>query len=681
MFEKLTETNSYTLEYIDFISTIFDNKSIAPDIHTSVSELMMSSEYRNYVAYNTRNGTDRLIKRPDITISMNLLKEISTRLVQFYYTGVNIPLAISPETFNTSQEELQNAGNNFIANMLSEILTSGTIMSCCSNNPYMGSIAFANVIKGASFLSKLKNIDLTKGNSNRFEYKRLKELELELIENKYDNTMVIEILDKSTGKKAICTLTNKHSWKKVRKMTSKIIDLFPEIIIQETKEEYKNKIKTLFNSLGVDGNDNTLWQETLLDILQDNERIAQKQTIALEKLLEFSRKEEMRSIQRRIVSLREQISNHHEEIEIAYKNMRTEEGKLLRVEHDPELKEKILEAFDYINKSKLINNIVIKPEENSIYGCINAPIRYFDPTYAKALYKNISGTGNRNKHDDMKAFKELFSKLFIEDKYTLYCSTCFRVTLYRTGENTPMSYRIQQRDTNELQYMGQPHLDGYSCLGNNKITAQKACNELDVLGLLTVLTTSAQNFNLTDSTVFNHFRDRLLSYDANKKTLRDNETGEWFSFNDLYNKIVLNIEFKTKEAQEAKTNYQNADLEDNDIKYIIKALKSIGTLYVTSVPAKRIAIALSNSSEATTLKGNAGNSSFYAVAAGKTIKLTFENNILNAEVIDENYFNFYDTLIYEGDDRQALCYTDLLDNYHKTEETMVGVAGDNAMPF
>ena len=679
MFEKLTETNSYSLEHIDLISTLFDNNPVDPDIYRELLELA-GTEYRNYVAYNTRSNTDRLIKRPDISINMNLLKEISTKIIQLYYVGVNMTLAITPTIFNTTQEALQNADNNFIAGLLSEILTSSTIMSSC-NNPYAGSIAFANIIKGTSFLTKLKNIDVSKGNNNRFEYKRLKELELELIENRYDNTMVIELLDKSINKKAICILTNKHSWKKVRKMTSKIIDLFPEIIIQETKDEYKTKIKKLFSSLDVEGNDNKLWQDTLLDILKDNERTAQKQTIALEKLLEFSRKEEMRTIRRRIDSYKEQISDYHQSIDLAYQNIRTEEGRLLRVEHDPELKEKILEAFDYINKSKLISNVVIKPEENSVYGCINAPIRYFDPAYAKALFKNIVNDGTRNKHNDLKAFKELFSKLFIEDKYTLYCSTAFKITLYRTGENSPMSYRIQQRDASTLVYIGQPHLDGYGCLGNNKVTAQKACNELDILGLLTVLTTSAQNFNLTDSTVFSHFRDMLLSYADSKNTFRDNETGEWFSFNDFYNKTINTNEFKTTEAQQAKAKYYRTDLNENDIKYITKALKSIGTLYVTSVPAKRIAITLTNGPETSILEGNAKNSAFYAVAAGKTIKLTYTNNTLRAETIEKDYFKFYDDLVFEGDDRQAVCYTDLLDNYHNTTEEMAGTTGDNGMPF
>ena len=69
------------------------------------------------------------------------------------------------------------------------------------------------------------------------------------------------------------------------------------------------------------------------------------------------------------------------------------------------------------------------------------------------------------------------------------------------------------------------------------------------------------------------------------------------------------------------------------------------------------------------------------MAAGKTIKLTYTNNTLRAETIEKDYFKFYDDLVFEGDDRQAVCYTDLLDNYHNTTEEMAGTTGDNGMPF
>lgn len=668
MFERHQDSNnSVALESITF-ETLFDGKQLEPNINTELIELNRLN-YRQYSTSNTRYSAENLLKRPDITISFKLLKEISKQGIALYYTGLNIPLTLSTNIFEMSAENLKNAQESTIKTVFENIFEPYHISSSCVvSGDNTGGLCFINVIKGASFLTKLKGIDETKANNERFTYRRLKDLELTLIENRFDNTLVYEIMDTSNLKKMICILTNKHSWKKVRTAVSKVFEIYPEILIEDVDEEYRNKIKTLFESLGETTNNNTTWQETILSILKDESRTKQKQKAALEQLLEYSKQEEINNIKREINRCKDRINSYFNDIEQANTQMRKYEGKLLRIEQDPKLKGSIQEAMEYANKSKLITDFKIEPRSKTIQFKVDAPIRYFDPEYAKALFKNLADNGTYKRHNDLKVFKEMFSKLFLEDKYTLYCTTLVQMILY-TSEDTPLTYRLEQRgNTNEMTYIGQPHLDGYNCLGNNKIEAKKACNEFDMLGLMTVLTTSAQNFNLTDSAVFGHFKEQIMYYTPDKKTIRDNETGEWYSFDDLYNKASVAI-FKTTKGKQTKEKYTNTAIEDEDIEHLTKALKALGTLYTTSHLAKLIAIH-TRSKEGTTLAGRSGTESFYVSARQNEVyvKLEYSNGILTASAGDTEYFAFYDNLLFEGDSRSSNCFTDLLDNLHQQEE-------------
>ena len=685
MFEREVNPNNSTALEIISLSTLFDDVDLEPDVKSEIIELSRTN-YRDISVNNTRYDNSNLIKRLDIMASLKLLKEVSKKSVQLYYHGLNIPLTIGTELFNRSAESLQNTTPQLLSSIVNDLINPHHIFMCCNSRELIGSLCFINIIKGASFLTKLKNIDLEKANTARFSYKRLKHLEIPLMENKFDNTIVIELTDIESEKRVICVLTNKHSWKKVRKTTSKILELYPDLLIEDATEEYKNKITTLITSLGEDTNDNTVWKNTILDILKSQERNNQKQIVALEKLLEYTRKEEINNIKQQINSYKNKISGWHNDIEYAYGRMRECEGKLLRIEEDPELKEKIKEALEYTSKSKLITNFTILPEERKIEGKIDAPIRYFDPEYAKALYKNLSD-GTHRKKDDLKVFKQIFSKLFIEDKYTLYCSTNFQISLY-TNDNTPITFRILQRESGStLTYLGQPHLNGYSCLGNNKIEAQKACNDLDLLGLLTVLTTSAQNFNLTDSAVFNYFKEDLLYTFPDKETIRDNETGKWYSFNDLY-RAYFNMEFKTTKAKEAQEKYKNSNLvEEQELQHLAKALKALGKVYVTGTVAKQLVVHM-RAQSAVQLLDNAGRGSFYAtITENHCVELSYSNGAITANAVNMNYYNLYDNLLNENNDELYYCFTDLLDNNteiptENSSETSVNIdIREVPMPF
>lgn len=690
MFEKITDQVG-TLARIT-LADIFDNKQLPNDVNNEIRELINNTSYRQYNMRNSMRSAEDLIKRADITLSLKLLEEIAVKQVQINYVGTNITNMIAGTHYDTT-EDLTTMSDEAQRNLIHSILNVGWISGAMGTASFKKAIFFNNIIKGASFLNKFKKLDVSKANVNGMVFERVKELELELMENRFDNTIVIRIRDAERDTEAIMVLTNRHTWKKVRKTVSKTIDLFKDLIPEGLDTPFVNKIKFLFEKLGnITSNDNTVWQETFISAVQDSERTKQKAVMELEKLLEYTRKERISEIQRNINSLRSSIESYEKNIRKCYEEQRDAEGQLLRIEDDPELKAKVIEAMEYAQKSKLITKLNIQAQYKTIQTIIDAPIRYFDPEYAKALYKNLREDGEISKKSDKKIFKELFKGLFIEDKYTLFCSTVIDVLLY-AGRNTnrPIDFNVNRKSENEVTYLTQPHLNGYSCFGNNKIEAYKACEKFDLLGLLTVFTTSAQNLNLTDSTVFNHFRDQLLHYGAAKKTIRNNETGEMFSFNDFYYNNIQTT-YKSPKTKTARANYDR-DLTDEEYTHLLKALKALKRIIVRPTVGLNMVRRLYEIGASTS--GDAGSGNFYMNADRQdlAIQLMFddEEQVVYASKGAKAYFDMYDENVSENSDAVPYFFTTLLDEYHNatetneetaiSQETAEAVAEELAMPF
>lgn len=692
MFEKITDQVG-TLARIT-LADIFDNKQLPNDVNNEIRELINNTSYRQYSMRNSMRNAEDLIKRADITLSLKLLEEIAIKQVQINYIGTNITNMIAGTIYDTA-EDLTTLTDDTQKNIIHSMLNVGWCTSTMGAASFKKAIFFNNVIKGASFLNKFKKLDISKGNTNGMVFERVKELELELMENRFDNTIAIKVKDAERDTEAIIVLTNRHTWKKVRKTVSKTMDLFEGLTPAGMETPFYNKIKFLFEKLGnTTSNDNTAWQETFISAVQDTERTKQKAIMELEKLLEYTRKERVSEIQRHISSLKSSIKGYEDNIRKCYEEQRDAEGQLLRIEDDPELKAKIIEAMEYSQKSKLISKMNIQAQNKTIQVVIDAPIRYFDPEYAKALYRNMTSDGEISKKSDKKIFKELFKGLFIDDKYTLCCSTVINVMLYSDrSSNRPIDFAVNRKTEQEVTYLTQPHLNGYSCFGNNKIEAYKACEKFDLLGLLTVFTTSAQNLNLTDSTVFSHFREQLLSYGATKKTIKNNETGEMFSFNEFYYNNIQTV-YKSPKTKVARANYER-DLTDEEYTHLLKALKALKTVIVRPMVGLNMIRRLYEIGATT--NGDAGSGNFYMNAdrQNHTIQLLYDGDmdVVYASKSTKEYFDLYNEHLSTNSDKVPNFYTALLDDYHGRTETneettqpvdeavAEAVAEELAMPF
>lgn len=667
------------------LNMIFDNKNIDDKLQAEIEDLLRYRHNGLYSATNTNKNMEYVLSRPDITLTMALTNEILKQRILLKYTGVNLTIN-ARDYFDSLEETIKNLDAEKTFRLLDAVLgfkyQSDRLVG--SQN-CKSAIVFANCIRGQSFLTKFKKIDLSKISIERYQIQELKELELDLLDGRMDNTMVIKVCDMENYTTVYYVLTNKYNWKKVRKMVGRVTTLFPELVVPDINEDFKNKIDFLGEKLRGETNDNSAWQETFFSIMSDETRRQNKIIIEIEKLLENTKRQEIYNLERRINNYKGRINNCEADIREFYNNIRELEGKLLRIDQDPELKAKVLEVLEFTNKSKLVGSFTIHADENKATLIINAPIKYYDQSYAKALHKNLLGEGTRFRKDDIAVFKQLVEDLFITEKYTLMTSYAVNLYFYKEGYG-PIYYSIP-RNCGGLKYIGQPHLDGYACLGNNQIEAKHQCENFDLLGLVNLFTNCAQNFNLTDSAVFSHFKDDILHSADTLKTIKDNETGELLSFKDYYEKIK-NKPLLTQKAMLAHTKYGDNELNAEELDYVYKGFTAIKDIYV---PAKvALQIAKRASGNGVSLTGPSASTVFYKEVEQReeTINFVLIDNKLTVTVVNTEYYRLYDEYCNTGNAKEYNCYTTLLDDYYNTEttdaisqETADAVATELAMPF
>lgn len=551
-------------EYIS-IEKVFDNE---------IPEYVDASLY-NYGAYggylyteNTRASDSEVVRRPDALITLNLFKEATSKKLTIGYAGLNF------ETSNGLYYNDYLNQNEYTDEMKTNLIKRCFIKDGNITNGIFSDnlgIKFFNVIKGSNLITKLKEnfkeqytFDSRDGNIVH-SITRLKDLEMNLIENRYDNVFAFLYTqeDNYTGniRNVICVVINKYSWFKYRKTLSLVPEIMPDII-PNNDNQYQKDVLELLKAFGEKGPDNTKWKEKLKDILGNPERIKEKIQNQIQQLIANTKVNKINVVKKQIETIIKDIDNAYRKLQEFYETKRKKEGELLVIDKDPETEQMIKDCLDYIEKCNLIEKYEIKPEDNRIRFIVNAPIKYFDPEYAKKVYSNLSnimgGLNIPQNKTNKTAFTELFKDLFIEDKYTLYCSSILDIYLYPDSSPTPLSYDVRSfRYSNDdrYKYLGQPHLANYSCLGDNRIEMNKACELGDMLGILTVFTTSAQNFNLTDSAVLRSFIEDITYHNSDKVTIKDNSTEEFISFDDLKQNIENEINKKYKELSTEQLNY------------------------------------------------------------------------------------------------------------------------------
>jgi len=627
-----------------------------------------------YRVSNTRYSSDSLIRRPDITITINLLREIMKKTLYINYTGLNMFLKLEGALYNKMVRpeegvEFTDEDKNKIINRL--FTDNGAQIWIPADG---ANIHFYNVIKGASLITKLKEIfkdtyTTTNDYGPAVTLRRLKDLEMFLIEKRYDNVFAFEY-GCSPDRSTIIIVTNETYWGLVRRAISKVPELFAdEFNKEEELTDYEKNIIALTKALGEKGPENTNWKTILKTTLTDPNRIKEQVKAKVQSLIQNTKERRIKLLKNTLTNIQRNIEDLYDEIRKREEKKRETSANLLLINEDPEVNEMIANALDFVQKCPYITKADINPENSSMSFIVNAPIKYFDANYAEKINKNLNSIleGRMCNNESKEMFKLLFKEIFLEDKYTLVCSSSMKVIIYPEGSSSMLQFNINSnRFGDNGDYLGQPHLANYACLGDNRVTMVKNCEEGDLLGLLTTYITATQNFNLTDSTVLKSFIEDITYYNRNKLCLKNNETGEQLTFAEYCVQ-------ETKKQMGINENEYLKDLTEEEMNYLIKALKAFKTQYTTVKAAKQII---------KQLKATIPEERFAVIYYGENIDESLEDRTVELLTIDtdikENLLLSVKTLttsyvetIKNGavsSDLNQYLFTTLLKDYEQTSE-------------
>lgn len=208
-------------------------------------------------------------------------------------------------------------------------------------------------------------------------------------------------------------------------------------------------------------------------------------------------------------STRQMIGQLMQELRQLYKNYET--NSLIVSAIDNSTAEDSNELMNYFLYNKNVS--VESGDENGyIMYVITGYMSLFDPEVAKEYINNpnslmyAKGTAYGLAEEKI---RNLMTEIFINSTIKVRMCSAWELCL-GSGVSPIRSYPYSKRYKN---YLPNPHLDLYGCMGGWQSTVEESCEKLDYV--FTVDTTCAENgnLNLNDTIVFGRFLEKLFSKD------------------------------------------------------------------------------------------------------------------------------------------------------------------------
>lgn len=227
-------------------------------------------------------------------------------------------------------------------------------------------------------------------------------------------------------------------------------------------------------------------------------------------------------VERDITRIIEQINKYNREISQRLSQKRDLETKLFGL--DMRLSgcgdDSGNELMDYFLCNKKLTLLSVR--DFDLYFAVRDYITYYDEDMAKKiidnedsfLYKpNGRSCNNIIPVADMKA---LMTAVFLDQKIKI--KVCAAYTFQIGGNVAPMSSYGFGTKFND--YMPNPHIDRYSCIGNYGKIINEALMQNDYIGAIEQCIASCKSLNFADSAVMIEFMRQLYGLSDNKKNVR-----------------------------------------------------------------------------------------------------------------------------------------------------------------
>lgn len=293
------------------------------------------------------------------------------------------------------------------------------------------------------------------------------------------------------------------TWENIFKLLA-----FKEVILNQETNEKDNRFLNFYTAL-VDKNIQNV-NQAFANIVEDP-TIKTKLLQHLTKFFKSNTEKQMLEIKEQIIEINQDLEN----LLKLYTDQNARHSELLaRYDYLAKVPEKDISqnVIKYLSKNPYIEQILIQDSHLKLYYV--APIIYYDEDALDHLLATSRS-----------ASKKKFLNILKERKYQLYtrCVLHFYPNTFRIATSF-----IGTDD----DFIGHPHIDKYSCLGNHPSEIRKWFETGDYIGAIDQISVAVLNLNLYDGIVLDSLIETLKTHDF-VPTFRDTTTGEFVSFNDI----------------------------------------------------------------------------------------------------------------------------------------------------
>lgn len=321
-------------------------------------------------------------------------------------------------------------------------------------------------------------------------------------------------------------LTNRYDFKLLSQIIALTVALYKDLFKQDSLSKKIYKVLNAFPT-----GDNQKIEQAIHELLNAEEIKDFKYNI----LKPYFRPNILRQLEAKKIQLKntQETINHLERQLI--NNYSTEEKLneeiLIFTKADPE--DKSEEVIDYIKHNKAIEHFAKGPSASRVEITFVNPIVFYDKDVylhlenARARMKTRTGT------EEAPDIIEARKAIFLEQKYELWtrCGIVFDTVDFQVSRSL-IRFHTQNNDLIE-----HPHINRLNCFGTHYSAIKASVQTLNYINAIGQIEAASKNINFNDSIVSGLILNELPDTWRDNKTIKDKETGEFITFNQLRERI------------------------------------------------------------------------------------------------------------------------------------------------
>ncbi len=324
-------------------------------------------------------------------------------------------------------------------------------------------------------------------------------------------------------------ITNSWDWLMSRRLIALLPKIFPHIYIPE-------KYLPIFKYFGEDNYDK--WIEAYQKWFKETEILQRHFKNNIEDALTSSFNKQITHIKDKIKHIDSDLRDVHNHLSEKLKQKQQYQATLHGLMNCPDTDTE--EVADYILKHPYISQPTIT-KHNNLSLKITAPLQYYDKEPLEKYLNNPDSRICRTK-----TTKEIFRKIFTQDKYLLY--TAYRALI----SFKDMEVQAQTDRQESLNFIRQPHMN-LNCLGGFKSQIQTAMSNTQYIVAIETLIAAYSQLNFFDGAAVEELAKEL------ENLLFSEECKEWkIIFDKDKNKYLTFHEFLEQE---------NIGSEEKEVEY------------------------------------------------------------------------------------------------------------------